>query len=195
MLRSARNDDMPVSSNALDIQQSVTGQPWRWRRPPEPGLGMDALVDELLLARGVARDDLARHRDPRIRDFLPDPSCFQDMDKGAKRLAAAILPRGGRAKQLPRRQGPGDLGRREIIIECLDLHRPPRRSEVPGAIAGLVLPRADVRSDGVPDSGTGRWDWLRELRRCRRARNHREQEKDQPFHKGNHTPAPQLEKR
>ena len=25
---------------------------------------MDALVDELLLARGVARDDLARHRDP-----------------------------------------------------------------------------------------------------------------------------------
>jgi single-stranded-DNA-specific exonuclease len=51
---------------------------------------MDALVDELLLARGVARDDLPRHRDPRIRDFLPDPSCFLDMDKGAKRLAAAI---------------------------------------------------------------------------------------------------------
>jgi single-stranded-DNA-specific exonuclease len=51
---------------------------------------MDALVDELLLARGVAREDLARHRDPRIRDFLPDPSCFQDMDKGAKRLADAV---------------------------------------------------------------------------------------------------------
>jgi single-stranded-DNA-specific exonuclease len=54
---------------------------------------MDDLVDELLLARGVARDDLARHRDPRIRDFLPDPSCFQDMDKGAKRLADAIKRR------------------------------------------------------------------------------------------------------
>ena len=51
---------------------------------------MDALVDELLLARGVARDDLARHREPKIRDFLPDPSCFQDMDKGAKRLADAV---------------------------------------------------------------------------------------------------------
>ena len=51
---------------------------------------MDALVDELLLARGVAREDLARHRDPRIRDFLPDPSCFRDMDKGAKRLADAV---------------------------------------------------------------------------------------------------------
>ncbi len=51
---------------------------------------MDQLVDELLLARGVPREDLARHRDPRIRDFLPDPSCFEDMDKGAKRLADAI---------------------------------------------------------------------------------------------------------
>ena len=75
---------------ALDIQQSVTGQPWRWRRPAEPSLGMDALVDELLLARGVAREDLARHREPKIRDFLPDPSCFKDMDKGAQRLADAL---------------------------------------------------------------------------------------------------------
>jgi single-stranded-DNA-specific exonuclease len=54
---------------------------------------MDALVDELLLARGVPRDDLARHRDPKIRDFLPDPSCFADMNKGAKRLADAIQQR------------------------------------------------------------------------------------------------------
>ncbi len=51
---------------------------------------MDALVDELLLGRGVPREDLARHRDPRIRDFLPDPSCFADMDKGAGRLADAV---------------------------------------------------------------------------------------------------------
>ena len=76
--------------NALNIDRSISGQPWRWRRVAEPGLGMDALVDELLLARGVERDDLPRHRDPKIRDFLPDPSCFRDMDKGAKRLADAI---------------------------------------------------------------------------------------------------------
>jgi len=75
---------------ALNIERSVTGQPWRWRREPDDNPGMDALVDELLLARGVARDDLARHRDPRIRDFLPNPSCFKDMDKGAKRLADAV---------------------------------------------------------------------------------------------------------
>jgi single-stranded-DNA-specific exonuclease len=76
--------------SALNIERSVTGQPWRWRRPADPNLPMDALVDELLLARGVAREDLARHRSPRIRDFLPDPSCFQDMDKGARRLADAV---------------------------------------------------------------------------------------------------------
>ncbi|HUP67465.1 MAG TPA: single-stranded-DNA-specific exonuclease RecJ [Sphingomicrobium sp.] len=75
---------------ALNIERSVTGQPWRWRRPADPNMPMDALVDELLLGRGVQRDDLARHRDPRIRDFLPDPSCFQDMDKGARRLADAV---------------------------------------------------------------------------------------------------------
>jgi single-stranded-DNA-specific exonuclease len=79
-----------VAGFACSVERSVTGQPWRWRRSGEPVAGIDTLVDELLLARGVARDDLARHREPKIRDFLPDPSCFQDMDKGAKRLADAI---------------------------------------------------------------------------------------------------------
>lgn len=51
---------------------------------------MDELIDELLLARGVARADLALHRDPKIRDFLPNPSSFRDMDKGAARLADAL---------------------------------------------------------------------------------------------------------
>lgn len=75
---------------ALDIESSVSGQPWRWRRSPDDGDGLDALIDQLLLARGVERGDLPRHRDPRIRDFLPDPSCFADMDRGARRLADAI---------------------------------------------------------------------------------------------------------
>jgi single-stranded-DNA-specific exonuclease len=75
---------------ALNIQKSATGQPWRWRRS-EPGeAGLNSLIDELLLARGVGRDDLARHREPKIRDFLPDPSAFRDMEKGASRLADAV---------------------------------------------------------------------------------------------------------
>jgi single-stranded-DNA-specific exonuclease len=46
----------------------------------------DDLVTQLLLARGVARDDLERHRNPTLRAFMPDPSLFQDMDR-AERLA------------------------------------------------------------------------------------------------------------
>ena len=75
---------------ALGVERSIGGQPWRWRRSEDVVQGMDELVDELLLARGVAREDLARHRRPTIRDFLPDPSCFKDMDKGARRLADAV---------------------------------------------------------------------------------------------------------
>lgn len=79
-----------MTSTAFLVERSITGQPWRWRRPPDDSLGMDALIDELLLARGVERADLPRHRDPKIRDFLPDPSGFRDMDKGARRLADAV---------------------------------------------------------------------------------------------------------
>jgi single-stranded-DNA-specific exonuclease len=69
--------------------RSVSGQPWRPRREGGDELGLD-LIDQLLLARGVERSDLARHRAPTLRDFLPDPSVFADMDKAAARLADAV---------------------------------------------------------------------------------------------------------
>jgi single-stranded-DNA-specific exonuclease len=74
---------------ACGIESSISGQPWRWRRAGGDDLTRD-LSDQLLLARGVGEDDLARHRAPTIRDFLPDPSAFADMDKGAARLADAV---------------------------------------------------------------------------------------------------------
>src|SRR3990170_1730201 len=64
--------------SALDIKASLSGQPWRWRRQGGDTLTED-LTDQLLLARGIPPDDLARHRSPTIRDFLPDPSVFRDM--------------------------------------------------------------------------------------------------------------------
>ena len=51
----------------------------------------DDIVSQLLLSRGVAREDLARHRTPTLRSFLPDPSQFRDMDAAAERLAEAVL--------------------------------------------------------------------------------------------------------
>jgi single-stranded-DNA-specific exonuclease len=76
-------------SAALGVTASVLGQPWRWRRQGGDDLGR-SLLDQLLLARGVSDDDLARHRAPTIRDFLPDPSVFADMDSAACRLADAV---------------------------------------------------------------------------------------------------------
>jgi len=78
-----------MSSFACGVERSLTGQPWRWRRPGGDELGRD-LTDQLLLARGIEEADLARHRAPTIRDFLPDPSEFRDMDKAAARLADAV---------------------------------------------------------------------------------------------------------
>ena len=49
------------------------------------------LVTQLLLARGVADDDVERHRNPSLRAFLPDPSALRDMDTAAERLAQAVL--------------------------------------------------------------------------------------------------------
>jgi single-stranded-DNA-specific exonuclease len=81
-------------SNVCGVTHSILGQPWRWRGmaadDSDPGFAPDDLIDQLLLARGVARDDLARHRQPTLRDFMPDPSVFRDMDKAAGRLADAI---------------------------------------------------------------------------------------------------------
>ena len=78
-----------MSPFVCGVEKSLLGQPWRWRRAGGDELGRD-LIDQLLLARGVEEADLARHRAPTIRDFLPDPSAFRDMDKAALRLADAI---------------------------------------------------------------------------------------------------------
>src|SRR5687768_5748308 len=77
------------------ISSSILGQPWRWRglatETADEHFQPDDLVDQLLLARGVAREELERHRHPTIRSFMPDPSIFQDMDRAAGRLADAVV--------------------------------------------------------------------------------------------------------
>ena len=78
-----------MSGFACGVEKSLLGQPWRWRRNGGDDLGLE-LVDQLLLGRGVEQADLHRHRAPTIRDFLPDPSQFRDMDKAASRVADAI---------------------------------------------------------------------------------------------------------
>ncbi len=49
------------------------------------------ILRQLLLTRGVAPEDVTRHISPTLRDFLPDPAMFQDMETAAERIAQAIL--------------------------------------------------------------------------------------------------------
>ena len=78
------------------VSRSLTGKAWRWRGGNmDLGQGNFAggkdILRQILLARGVASDDIDRHMTPTLRDFLPDPSEFNDMDVAAERIAQAIL--------------------------------------------------------------------------------------------------------
>jgi single-stranded-DNA-specific exonuclease len=84
-------------AHVLGVTSSLSGKAWRWRGGnmelgAEGAQGLDhSILDQLLLTRGVAEEDLARHAKPTLRDFLPDPSVFRDMDTAAERLALAVM--------------------------------------------------------------------------------------------------------
>ena len=84
-----------TSPSILGLDRSISGRTWRWRggnMDMGSGASIDHdLVTQLLLSRGVAADDVERHRSPSLRAFLPDPSALRDMDAAAERLAQAVL--------------------------------------------------------------------------------------------------------
>ena len=82
--------------SVFGIDSSLAGKAWRWRGGnmdlADGPMGLeDDIVSQLLLSRGVAREDIDRQRNPSLRQFLPDPSLFRDMDAAAERLAQAVL--------------------------------------------------------------------------------------------------------
>lgn len=90
----------PALAPVLGVTSSLSGKAWRWRggnmeldEAQSAGLhGLDrSILDQLLLTRGVAADDLERHAKPTMRGFLPDPSAFRDMDTAAERLAQCVM--------------------------------------------------------------------------------------------------------
>ncbi len=98
---------MTTGTAVLGVERSLSGRAWRWRAgnmaldgarthwaATDGAAGLeDDIVTQLLLARGIERGELARHRSPSLRQFLPDPSCFADMDRAAERVAEAIVVR------------------------------------------------------------------------------------------------------
>ena len=93
---------MITTQSVLGVERSLSGRKWVWRGgnmqiedgAPGPDNAMaDDIVTQLLLSRGVQRSDLSRHRNPALREFLPNPSIFQDMDRAAERIAEAVITR------------------------------------------------------------------------------------------------------
>ena len=82
----------------LGVSRSVKGRFWRAR----PFLSRDAqaiaekndlpeLLGRVLAARSVILDDVENYLNPTIRRSMPQPSALVDMEKGADRLARAIM--------------------------------------------------------------------------------------------------------
>ncbi len=92
----AEEDRAPTDA-FLGVERSVTGRRWRQRLADErlslalaQRLGMPEILGRILVARGIDADGAERFLNPTLREQLPDPSTFKDMDAAVARLARAI---------------------------------------------------------------------------------------------------------
>jgi single-stranded-DNA-specific exonuclease len=81
----------------LGVSRSVTGKFWRQRPSDErmalaisQRLQLPEPIGRLLAARGQTLDSAPGFLQPRLRDLLPDPARFRDMNEAAARVAGAI---------------------------------------------------------------------------------------------------------
>ena len=81
----------------LGVERSLTGKRWEERLSDgrqalalSQQLGLPEVIGRVLAARGVGLEEAERFLNPTLRDYLPDPSAFQDMDRAAQRLRSAV---------------------------------------------------------------------------------------------------------
>ncbi|MXP25080.1 single-stranded-DNA-specific exonuclease RecJ [Altererythrobacter indicus] len=89
---------MVTKTAVFGVERSLSGKAWHWRGGNMElnggAIGLeDDIVTQLLLARGVTRDNIELHRKPNLRSFLPDPAIFNDMEKAAERISQSIIAR------------------------------------------------------------------------------------------------------
>jgi len=90
--------DTPETGAFSRVEQSVTGRRWTLRDIDEraalamtQALGLSDIISRALAGRGIGIDDAEKFLAPTLKDLLPDPSRFVDMDKAAARLANAVI--------------------------------------------------------------------------------------------------------
>jgi single-stranded-DNA-specific exonuclease len=86
-----------MSEAFLGVERSLTGRRWRARMGDERAglaiaqrLSLPEIVGRLLAGRGIGPEAAESFLNPTLRELLPDPSRFRDMDKAAERLARAV---------------------------------------------------------------------------------------------------------
>ncbi len=87
---------MPLSS-VLDVDNSFRGRRWAYRAQDDGAieslqnqLGLDHLTSRLLVGRGIDAGAAQDYLDPKIMNFMPDPSTLGDMDKAVKAIIDAV---------------------------------------------------------------------------------------------------------
>src|SRR5215831_12183514 len=81
----------------LGVERSLTGKRWRQRLADDrvglalaQQLALPEILGRVLAARGVDAENAERFLSPTLREQLPDPSGFRDMDAAVARLVRAI---------------------------------------------------------------------------------------------------------
>ena len=84
--------------NFLDVERSISGRRWTPRLQDErlaqaiaERHELPEILGRVLAARGVGLDEAEAFLNPTIRSLMPQPSVLKDMEKGAERLAEAII--------------------------------------------------------------------------------------------------------
>lgn len=88
---SISGEERPV----FGVASSLSGQSWGWRGGLAPGgdptgRADDELLHHLFRTRGGEAQDFPRLKSPTLRDWLPDPAIFADMERAAERIADAV---------------------------------------------------------------------------------------------------------
>lgn len=93
----AKAAETTPKSAFLEVEQSLKGRRWRLRSENErlglaisQRLGLPEIVGRVMAGRNVPLEEAESYLTPTLRNLLPDPSRFKDMDKAAARLAEAI---------------------------------------------------------------------------------------------------------
>ena len=87
------------SFSSPDGARSFRGKSWRIREAPRGAhvdlrnRGLEAVIARILAGRGVDGRGVEDYLEPTIRNLMPYPFFLKDMDKAARRIAAAIRDR------------------------------------------------------------------------------------------------------